>query len=348
MILALDRTLGLAASLFPPALVSPEALRSLVAIAGELPQVASCGAVECRLGKCSRVDLLMCMIAREGGHQALLRCRSGEASAPAVLSTPAWRGVLDFCAAWADPASILHAWVPVFWLEFDVEGDGAAPAPLPFPCVDEHLLDDRPPGEQDEAKRSASLQVIRRALSLLLDRPLACPAEAAMTSCIERLPPRGRALHVAPLATRGLDGVRVVSVLPKGDLPGYLDSIEWPGSMLSLEALLTAMAAHMSYVTCHLDVTASVQPALGVEISFPPGDPRWEPLLDELYARGACEPDKRAALMRWPAEAQVTLPRHRWPSRILGNLMIKLVMGPQRPLEAEAYLGFTHRISLLG
>jgi len=339
MILAIDDTLKLAASLFPPALVPPHTQRALVRLAGVLPPVASGGAVECRLGDDPRVDLLMYLLAEEGGPRAMLRRPAGE-------NDPAWRAVRSFCEAWSCEGSPFQTWVPVLWLEFDVEGEDALPSPLPFPCVDRHLLDALPPGPQDSATREVCLQVIREAAALLLGRPLSAATEREMTRCIERLPLEGRALHVAPLATRGLDAVRVVSTLPVDVLPGYLDAIAWPGAKPPLEDLLASLFPRTGHVSCHLDVTARVEPVLGLEISYAPGDPRWEPVLGELCARGACSPEKAEALLRWPAEGVVALPHHRWPSRILGTVGIKLVLRPDEPLLAKAYLGFTERLWL--
>lgn len=347
MLVALDRTLELVAPLLPPALVCPGMLGTLAAVAGELPAVASGGAVECRLGASSRVDLLMYLLAEEGGARALLR-RSAE-NAPALLATPAWRGILDFCAAWAEPGSMLHAGVPVFWLEFDVEGEAPMPpAPLPFPCVERHLLDESSPEEQDGAERAACLAVIRQSAALLLGRPLAPATARVMDRCLERLPPRGRALHVAPLATRGRDAVRLVVSLPKDEVDAYLARIEWPGDKGAIEELLATMYGDARRVAIHLDVTTVVEPILGLELFHPPGDPRWEPLLGELVARGACMPDKRDALLQWPASASVRPPQHRWPSRIETTILVKLVARPGEPLEAKAYLGFTRRHPLLG
>jgi hypothetical protein len=347
MLVALDKTLELVAPLIPPALACPGTLDTLVAVAGELPAVASGGAVECRLGPSSRVDLLMYLVAQEGGHRALLR-RGATGTSP-LLSTPAWRGVLDFCAAWAEPASILHAGVPVLWLEFDIEGETpVAPAPLPFPCVERHLLDESPPEEQDGAERAACLALIGQAAALLLGRPLAGATAIAMARCIERLPPRGRGLHVAPLATRGLDAIRLVVSLPRDEVTEYLDRIEWPGSMQQIGDLLAAMYGDARRVAIHLDVTSDVQPILGLELFHPPGDPRWEPLLDEFVTRGACTPDKRDALLQWPPSACVSLPHHRWPSRIESTILVKLIAKPSEPLEAKAYLGFTTRHPIAG
>jgi hypothetical protein len=347
MLVALDRTLELVAPLLPPALVCQDTLGTLAAVAGDLPAVASGGAVECRLGPSSRVDLLMYMVAEEGGHRVLLRQSAEDRSA--VLRAPAWRGVLDFCAAWAEPASILHAGVPVFWLEFDVEaGATIAPAPLPFPCVERHLLEKSPPEEQDGAERAGCLEVIGQASALLLGRPLARATSMAMARCVERLPANGRALHVAPLATRGRDAIRLVVSVPRDEVLEYLDRIEWPGSKEEIGELVAAMFTSARRVALHLDVTTGVEPILGLELFHPPGDPRWEPLMDELVRRGACTSDKRDALLQWPKSARVCPPHHRWPSQIETTILVKLVSKPGEPLEAKAYLGFTSRHPLLG
>ncbi|MDI3283882.1 hypothetical protein [Polyangium sp. 15x6] len=342
MIVAPDAMLHLVAPLLPEALLAASARSALQAVTRGLPRAASGIALECRLEENPRVDFLMYLLARSGGPRALLRC------APA-LDARAWRGVLDFCGQWVDPASPLHTEIPALWLEFDVNGDSvAARQPLPFACIERHICDEEPPEEQDERGRAGCLDILDRATTLLLGRPLPCGTFDTMTRLVERLPRRGRVLHVAPLASRGIEALRLVATIPRDELPAHLDRIEWPGARPRLEPLLAATVPANMRIGFHLDMGDRVLPTLGIELHHPPGDPRWCPILDELVAWGVCTPDKRDALLQFPPYARLALPEHRAPSPVSTTLGIKLVLAPDEPLAAKAYLGFVPLHPLLG
>jgi len=331
VIVAPDATLDLVAPLLSEALLAPSAWSAVRAVAAGLPRVASGVALEFRLDASPRVDFLMYLLQRSGGHDALLRSAD---------VTPAWRGILDFCVEWANPASLLHAEVPALWLEFDIDGDpGAAPPPLPFPCIDRHVGSARPPEEQDERGRATSLDLLLRTTTHLLGRPLPGPTLDAAAHVVERLPRRGRVLHAAPLASRHLDALRLVATIPAEDLPAYLGRIDWPGARPPLEPLLALVPAN-ERVGFHLDIGACVLPTLGVELFHPPGDPRWRLVLDGLVAMGMCLPEKRDALLRFPPYARVARPEHRVASPFSTTLGVKVVLRPDEPLRAKAYLGF--------
>jgi hypothetical protein len=336
LIIALDRTIDLVALVLPPELVSPDALKAVRTVAETLPHMASGGALECRLGPDPRVDLLMYMLKDEGGYCALLRDAEARGLFPQFLVH--WQRILDFCRDWADPDSVLHTEVPALWLEFDVEDDPTGTLPIPFPCIEKHITATRPPEVQGEHQRAKCLEVTERALSLLHGRSIT--TLGPLGHCIERLPPRGRALHIAPLLTRGINATRLVCTLPVTELPAYLSDISWPGSIAQLNRLLIATTGRENRIGFHLDVGMTIHPTIGLEIYYPPGDARWRPLLDYLCSLRACTPEKRDALLRWPAAAQVALPHHRWPTRLSTGLLVKLVL-KQEILEAKAYLGFT-------
>ncbi|MDC0744645.1 hypothetical protein [Polyangium mundeleinium] len=342
MIVAPDATLDLVAPLVPEALFVSSARSAVQAVTRGLPKAASGIALECRLDETTRVDFLMYLLARADGHRALLR------DAPA-RGTPAWRGVLDFCQEWAEPASLLHAEVPALWLEFDVKGEpGAAPRPLPFPCIERHISEEQPPEEQDERGRAVCLDLLDRATSLLLEHPLPCATYDTAVRVVKRLPRRGRVLHVAPLDSRGLDALRLVATIPRDELPAYLDQIEWPSEHTQLDSLLATLVPEDTRLGFHLDVNASVLPTLGLELHHVPGDPRWRPLLDDLVARGACTPGKRDALLEFPPFARLALPSHRVASPVSTTLGIKLILAPGEPVAAKAYLGFVPLHPLFG
>ncbi|KYF95944.1 hypothetical protein BE20_43660 [Sorangium cellulosum] len=349
MIVPVHALMAEGAALLPPALVSPAAHARLAAAAAGLPAAASCAAVECRLDGSERVDLLVCLTAAEGGHRALARRRADLD----LLAEPAWARVAAFCAEWADPGSPLYRGIPLLWLELDLPDDVArlpstVPAPYPFPCVDPAVPGGVAPGAAgDGAGLREQTGVIRQALALLLGEPVPPAVDGALLRCIARLPPSGRAMHVAPLAVRGRAAVRLVVAMGKADVPAYLARIDWPGSIANIEALLDGMVPFTSHVSFHLDVGAAVEPMLGLEISFPVVDVRWATALDRLVALGACLPDKRDAILAWPADAR-PWPGRGWPTRLRQGVMLKLVYRPDAPLEAKAYLGITPYVALFG
>ncbi|WP_437281585.1 hypothetical protein WME90_13830 [Sorangium sp. So ce375] len=351
MIVPLHALMAPEAALLPPALVSPAASARLAAVAGGLPAAASSVAVECRLGGSERVDLLVCLIAAEGGHRELVRRRAGLD----LLSTPAWARVVEFCAEWADARSPLHRGVPLLWLELDLPDVGAlagsVPAPYPFPCVEPGLVGGGALPASPAVAAGAALpeqaSVIRRALALLLGEPMPPAVDGALLRCIARLPPGGRAMHVAPLAARGSAAVRLVVAMAKADVAAYLARIDWPGAIADIDELLEGVVPFTSHVSFHLDVDAEVQPMLGLEISYPVVDLRWAAVLDRLVALGACLPEKRDAVLGWPAEAR-SWPGRGWQARLRQGVMLKLVYRPGAPLEAKAYLGITPYVALFG
>jgi hypothetical protein len=332
----------------PPALVAPEPLSWVRRVASALPEVTSSACLECRLGPGDdRIDFMVCVMADEG--RAALA-----AGSPLLRESAAWSRAFDLGAAWAEPGSILHAQVPFVWLEVDVLGPPPeVPPPFVFFCVQPHFmagpLGAREPGGPLAARASHDFSALAgNALSLLLGHPLAPPVERTLARCFEALPPSGHVLHVAPLDSRGLDGIRLVHFMPKGELLGYLERIGWPGSMRDVGGTLAALYPHTSHVGFHLDVGEEVSPMIGMQVYHPGADPRWEHPLEWLCARGVCTADKRAAVLGWPGKEHLTLPHHRWPSIAYRTLEIKVVSRPDAPMEAKVYLGFGHNFSLFG
>src|SRR5688572_26808216 len=90
----------------PPPLVGEIERPRCAAIGEALHPAACCAAFECRLTDGDdRVDYLACVQVDQRPELATL------------LDRPACAGIGDFVRDWIDPGSVLHANVPLLWLE---------------------------------------------------------------------------------------------------------------------------------------------------------------------------------------------------------------------------------------
>jgi hypothetical protein len=349
---SLDRILAVTP---PAALVSDVAAARVLAVARELPEAAYCACFECRLAPDEdRVDFLVCVLAEDGGGEALAGALGSRVGA-ALGTAPAWQRVFDFCREWTHAETTLHEQVPFIWLEFDLPHTGAArPEPFLFFCVQRYFRSDPlrllgVSGAQEVGMAATYRQVLEQALAILLGHPVARTTERMLFACFDELPAGGHVLHVAPLAVRGTgleDTVRVVLTLPIAEVEDYLGRLGWRGPWGEVHEVLAALHHDAGDVGVQLDVGASPLPVLGIQFYYAARDPRWQSLLDELVARGACSPAKRDAVLSWPGRQRLTLPGHRVPSDLQRELELKLVCRLGRRPEAKAYLGFGAHLAL--
>lgn len=339
MLFALGDALDRLGPRIPPALAGEERLSWVRAVASSLPDVGGGACLECRLNDgADQVDLLVGVVAGEGGREALLSAPPG---AP-IRRSPGWRPALDLAETWARPGSLLHAQVPFLILELDVTGP---PASVPSPVVLLCIQPDRAPAAP-AAPSDVSLAVTLEAIALLLGHPLEVEAARALAACFAALAPEGHVRHVAPLHPRGLDAIRLVCSLPRDRVPRYLERIGWPGQVSVVEEVLAAVSGHASHVDLQIDVGAAVLDTVSVESVHPGADPRHASTLDWLAARGACSCPKRAAALEWPGRERVALPGYRWPSLGYRDLHVKVVCRRGLPLAGKAYLELGYRFSL--
>jgi hypothetical protein len=340
----------------PAALVPAAAWTRALAVARELPEAVHCACFECRLeADEERVDFLVCVLADDGGGDALAVAAGKAVEGTVPVVTSAWQRVFDFCREWMQPETMLHEEVPFIWLEFDLPPTATTPPePFLFFCVQRYFRSDSlrlfgPAGSQ--AAAATYRQVLARALALLLGRPIAPATERTLLACFAALPVGGHVLHVAPLAVRGRgheDLVRAVLTLPIAEVGAYLERLGWRGPWDEVQEILTTLHRDADDVGIQLDLGAVPLPVLGIQFYYAARDPRWRPLLDGLVARGVCTPAKRDAVLAWPGRERLTLPGRKWPSELRRELELKLVCraDPERPLEAKAYLGFGAYLAL--
>lgn len=351
-------SLALVLPALDPALASPDAVGKLGALACALAPVHRAG-FECRLdGDDARVDLQQGVIATPR-ERAMLAAYIDDAARGAPLGE-AWQGVRRLVAAWSDPESPLHEGIAELWLEFDVP-DRAGDA-----CTPDGAADVVPsvfalfaPGVSTAA---ASATLARHVLARLVHPGEASRLGAEIARLAQACEERERITHVGVMLGRAYAGCRVhVSHVALRRMPAYLERAGWPGDGAQVHAVARSMFDYVDNVVLCLDVGASVLPRLGIECFFTQKhgvDPRWEPLLDHLIARGLATASKRDALLAWPGRIEPTRAAAPWPADLIAESLlrpadwfgtferrlshVKLTLCAGRPASAKAYFGYGH------
>jgi hypothetical protein len=347
MIVHSDELLRRLRPVMPEVLVSREALAHVRVAAELLPEVSGGICLECRLKEdVSRVDLMVCCMASDGGPQALAEAL---ASSEDRLPGPFWDVVRAFAREWVDPGSVLSR-VPIFWFEYDLEGPPSGPPrPIPFVCV-QPRFDQKPPTSRrlSGASHEEPLRITWRALEVLRGKQVSPGLARTLERCFEYLPDLGEMGHVAPLTARGSDRVRLAICVPRMELGAYLERLGWPGPRARIEELAEHWLAPVHSVDLSLDVGEDLGPTVGFGLALPDA-PRgtWAGgVLQRLVDAGLCTPAKRDAVLAWPGTERAVLEGHQWPSKLCRTIGVKLVCRPGEPLEAKTYPYFECRFSL--
>lgn len=242
---------------------------------------------------------------------------------------PTWQKIYRFFSVWCEPTSLLHEKTDQAWLSFDLNHPVPdVPIPGVFYCSTHpesdrlatiHLLADifRTPGEMAVASE-----------------PLAC--------CLQHIPEPARLNHVGfgLLRDCGIIRLQIVDFPPEKLLP-YLEEVGWPYSTAPLQPILEQFAIG-DLLSLMFDVSATIQPKIGLECMLRGYDNRWQQLLDYLVEQGLCQPEKRDFLTVYPGTKlcqmgeQVSLTRQRLSH-------IKIGYHPEHisaPFEAKAYLAY--------
>jgi hypothetical protein len=340
------------APFLPGDLIAPDNLRRIVATVGRLPlAVTGFFGFECRLGDGAATADFACRVTRlHGGHAVLGGRSAAHAPPPAWRKHAIWDQLSQFCAAWAEPTSALHANVRELWLEFDI---GHAPPPaVPLPSVFF-----APAGARDPAGYP---WIAEHAIPLLRGERLPLPIERTLRAFLSALPAEASVLQVGLMLGRPTDSVRlVVNALPFDSLRTFLDRVGWLGPSDEAQRALspTARLAPTPKMLFSFDVGSEIGPRIGLECAVPSG-PEWSPyreaFLDYLVAQGLCVPAKRAALLAWggwahaPDGAAASPEQLAAQSDLVGLRVrgvfvpslshVKVSYEPDRPLEAKAYV----------
>jgi hypothetical protein len=351
----LDQTFTVIADHLPASLVSPSALRRVLAVTRQLPAILSRFAyVECRLTAGDpQVDIIL-NVTDDG--KRLIAGQNPAIQLPRRLREhPVWQRLSEFCRHWIDPASPVHDSVRSIWLEFDLdEPPGDVPVPGVFVRFDGG--NDLPTSVPEPEKAGLVRDIV---FPLLLGRDLPPATYARLQPCFDALPTGAQVSEVGVLLPRSADWVRLcLKGLPEHALLPYLSAIGWPGDRSELEAVLRTFSEtevpgrgrplQPGYLD--LDVGDAVHARLGLEYFLQRGarqllhgmsETGW---LDKLVAAGLCSPDKRAGLLAWPGYFHARFAHELWPSLVVRQANhVKLVYTPGQPLVAKAYLNFLHQ-----
>jgi hypothetical protein len=345
----------------PGDLIAADSLNRIIATIGRLPlAVTGMFGFECRLGDTATTADFSCRVTRLHGGQAVLAGHTAaHALPPAWREHPIWDRVGQFCIAWDEPASALHAQVRELWLEFDIDDARTPSVPLPSVFFG-------PPAARGPAGYG---WIAEQAIPLLRGDPLPSAVERTLRTFVDALPDGASVRHVGLMLPRLTDAVRlVVTNLPFDLLPTLLDRIGWPGAIGGAHSALSPTAQHVptDKVMFSLDLGPSIVPRIGLECDVPAGS-EWSwgraVFFDNLVGEGLCLPVKRAALDAWgewtyephmdaasveqlaPLSELAGLPARGVFVPRLSH--VKVSYQPDRPLEAKAYLAVQLRWKLL-
>jgi hypothetical protein len=329
----------------PPAWDTPVNRHNLEDLARRLvpiPRVA----FECRLADAAPVIELQQSIRRDDGEPALLRDFILATQPPAEMADGAWARLRRFCAAWADPTTLLHRGITEVFLEHDLD-------PVPRPVATPSIFFSLP-----EAGGEA---VAEAALATLLPAPLASGLASNLAGCFTACPAGASVSYLGAMLGRTTEGVRVnVKRLRLDDLVPFLEAVGWSGPLAAVEHWAAWAYDRVDRITVCLDVGSVVYPHLGLECALgiqPAGEPRWRELLEELSAGGLCTAENATALLgvsgvlrppeahaEWPAAwivATLLAPPDHFSSTERQLSHIKLTVA-EHQVAAKAYWGAGH------
>ena len=253
---------------------------------------------------------------------------------------PVWEGISSLAQRWSVPTDPLNR-IERIWLEFD------APAPhrtrshsgTPGVFVDLPL--------PDHPARSALLAL--DALECVVGRAFRKRGiRRSLLRLTERLPSGASLPFAAVFPSRRHTGVRVcLAGVRPGQLAALLPEL---GETADISGLANTLDRHWrdrfgpAPAVVHLDLAASIPPAIGLEYHLDRGRQRsgriaeW-PFLLRLQAMGLLSTDSLARCAGWPATTRLTM-RHRISPSILARRVahVKIVCRAGPAVTAKVYL----------
>jgi hypothetical protein len=342
----------------PPALIGKEGMDAIAGVARLLPGSLALQTffLECNLSRPEAAGDFLPLVQAAAGRSELA------AGIPAVLrDIPIWVRIQAFLDAWGDMHSVLSSTIDRVWLEFDVSTAGGGP---PVPSIfhgyqlaqtgDAGII--APPIERQ-------IEATRLAFQILTDRPIEPAVVRQLRACYELLPSDASVFQLGAMIARETDAFRVcVGFRDRSQILPYLDRLGWRGEQDQLQNVLGQLAGRADWLALDIDVTTSVLPKVGLECYLRRDDrpqaQRWAPFLDFLVKGSIALQPKCEALLRYPGLTYIRLDRTHWPvalrwaSEFLGPAAVsvfrrginhvKLVLEPDHPLEAKAYLSVNH------
>jgi len=355
-----EETLTLVEPDVPAALISSAAFAQAKALVAHLPDALSAYYLECRLGAtASRVDLLACSVAADGGRQAIIDAVGLAGKLTPLLAEPLWQRISRFLTAWHQPATPLYDQVPFVWLEFD-HIDQAVSALL-HPnfhfCLEPAYGRKRTHFRPTQSLAPAiGKQLAQIGLACLQAEALSPQTEQNLALCFDVLPAHCSIPHLSTMLARQPAAlkvnVHVAANVPNEHLIVYLKQVGWSGSLAKVEALLQFFRPSPTAVIVDLAVGDTVAPMIGFAFSQSlmttqlGEDAELIALLDRCVESKLCSAEKRTALLGWPGRASRKYQRYAWPARLMRWLDVKIVCTADGSVEAKGYLGFAPRFSL--
>ncbi len=246
-----------------------------------------------------QLDLQQCVILGDG-EPALLRDFILAAHPAAEEGEGPWARLGRFCTAWADPGTLLHHGIAEVFLEYDLD---TAPRPTSMPSV---------------FFAAGERSVAREALGLLLPAPWPHGLDENLARCFTECPTGACVAYIGAMLGRATEGLRVnVKGLRLDDLVPFLRAVGWSGSPSCVEQWAAWAFDRVDRITVCLDVGTDVHPRLGLEavLAFqPPGEPRWQALLEELSSADLCTSESASGFLNLPGVLRPPETHGEWPA----------------------------------
>ena len=271
--------------------------------------------------------------------------------------SPFWHEIGRFAEEWLDGVDWRRRLRNV-WLE--VDSAATSPDTTLEACLDRPSLflgPNRSVAGSDRELLGGHLAALgRRFYGLDLD-------QARIDAIADTLPGGAQVFQMGVMGARAVPAVRLcVKGLDPGTIVRWLAVIGWPGDRARLRGALARLMPLCGEIALNVDLLPDrVGPKLGIEMYSArptPSMDTWQPLHDELGARGLTRADKLAALQDFPSfqryrQADVCLrtPHLGYPVLVTNLHHLKLVFVGDAAVEAKAYLGIYRPIidySLLG
>jgi hypothetical protein len=317
----------------PEALASRECLDGIGESLRWLPPGSSSYFLECRLGgDDAGIDFGACF-------RSPLDSVSDRPGRADWDGNGTWKPVADALSLWGSPASALRRRVPYMWIEMDGAGLRSRPGKPGFLfCVDPSLA--RVP-ERFRTGKADLLTVAREITGHLFPDGVSGIAERTLGDCLNALPADGRILHISAMPSRSPAAVKVNVRMPKKALLGFLRRIRWPGDPSDLERIWRAFDPFQTCAKIDLEIGDGFAPRLGLEL-HPYNAPKTgrTAALQRLERTGIAQGGKARALAAWTGSVTRVFPGHRWPTRMVKEFGLKLVLGEGHSVRAKGYLGF--------
>jgi len=332
-------------------LCGPAAWEALERLSHAAPDGASQFGFECRLA--AGEDAVDLGLAVAAGDPAAARLAGHPATARDVVPTsPAWRHLRAFAAAWTATGSALGRAIPFLFLELDA-ASARTPAITPsvFVALDPPLLPagGAPGGSPVASGPGSPLSTVLEATSLLRGQPPSPRLRRRIAGCFEALPEDAHVIHLGVLLGRKGAGVRLSIAVAEHALPPLLDGVGWHHAHAELERCVRRYERCFQTVQVDLDVDSEgVRPRLGLGLR-PVDRAGWKALLASFVADGLADPDKATAVLGWPGQRVQRIEGYGLPCLLTRDTShAKVAVTPGRPARAKAYLSVAPRIGWFG